>query len=113
MKVHSPAEAKVKGFYDEVGWAQDDGHSVDADLWEDLRPVASRYVSHCRLRILEYLPPAGGERILDAASGPVQYPEYLLYSRFFARRFCVDISDKALEQARQRLGDHGFNGIIS
>jgi len=107
MKAHSSAEAKVKGFYDGVGWADIDGHSVDADLWEDLRPVARRYVSNCRLRILDHLPRAGGEGLLDAASGPVQYPEYLLYSRGFAKRFCVDLSSKALVQARQRLGDHG------
>ena len=51
--------------------------------------------------------PPHGERLLDAASGPVQYPEYLEYHANFGRRVCVDISESALKQAEAKLGSKG------
>jgi ubiquinone/menaquinone biosynthesis C-methylase UbiE len=63
-------------------------------------------VSVCRRKVLEYLPQSG-ERILDAGSGPIQYPEYLEYSAGFSKRVCVDVSQRALDDARTKLGDRG------
>ncbi len=101
------AESQVKDFYDSAGWsATGTGASTDAALWEDLREAAAPYVSACRRRILSVIP-AQGEKILDAASGPIQYPEYLEYSSGYAKRVCVDISEKALAQAQERLGSRG------
>lgn len=51
--------------------------------------------------------PKSGERLLDMASGPIQYPEYLRFSENFARRVCADIFERALDIARTRLGDRG------
>jgi SAM-dependent methyltransferase len=56
--------------------------------------------------VLDHLAPSG-ERILDAGSGPIQYPEYLEYSRGFTKRVCVDLSQRALDEARRKLGDRG------
>ncbi len=101
------AEDGVRDFYDSKGWSADSsGNFTDARLWEDLRPAAESYVRACRRRVLEFLPPTG-DRLLDAASGPIQYPEYLEYSAGFRKRVCVDISKVALEQARSKLGDRG------
>lgn len=100
-------EDQVRDFYDQQGWAADDaGDTADAQLWEDLRPCAAEYVSACRRKVLDHLP-ASGERILDAGSGPIQYPEYLEYSGGFAKRVCVDLSQRALDKARKKLGDRG------
>jgi ubiquinone/menaquinone biosynthesis C-methylase UbiE len=101
-------EDQVRDFYEATGWhaAGDESVYVDAQLWEDLRPCAARYVSACRRKVLGFLPPRG-ERILDAGSGPIQYPEYLEYSSGFAKRVCVDLSAHALEEAREKLGDRG------
>ena len=103
-------EDQVREFYDEHGWqaraAESDDVYADAQLWEDLRPSAAAYVSACRRRVLEFLP-ASGERILDAGSGPIQYPEYLEYSKGFAKRICVDLSQRALNEAQRKLGDRG------
>lgn len=100
-------EANVRAFYDARGWKRArSGVSVDADLWEDLRPAASRYVTECRRRVGKQLP-ASGTRLLDAASGPIQYPEYLEYSQGFETRVCVDISESALTQARALLCERG------
>jgi len=101
------AEEKVKKFYEGSGWDSDEeGATLDARLWEDLRPVAREYLTGCRNKLLRYLP-ARGDLILDAASGPIQYPEYMEYSRGFDKRVCVDISYKALEQAKKKLADRG------
>ena len=45
--------------------------------------------------------------MLDMASGPIQYPEYLVYSSNFKKRYCVDLSKNALEAAKKKIGDHG------
>ena len=103
-------EDQIRDFYDNQGWRRDaagpDAVSVDARLWEDLRPSAAEYVSACRRKVLEYLPPRGNS-LLDAGSGPLQYPEYLEYSAGFAKRVCVDLSQRALDEARAKLGDRG------
>jgi SAM-dependent methyltransferase len=98
----------VQRFYDEVGWTKQDGGRdfVDASKWEDLRPVASDYIRDCHSRVARHLQPAG-QYLLDVASGPVQYDEYLEYSRGYQARVCIDISLAALRAARDRLGHHG------
>jgi ubiquinone/menaquinone biosynthesis C-methylase UbiE len=101
------AETKVKSFYEGQGWSTNDhGNTTDAQLFEDLRPIAQDYVRACRRKVLSFLPPRG-DRILDAASGPIQYPEYLEYSSGFKKRVCVDISQIALDEAKKKLGDKG------
>jgi ubiquinone/menaquinone biosynthesis C-methylase UbiE len=100
-------ENRVRDFYNQKGWsASASGDSKDAELWEDLRPCAEAYVRACRLKLLRYLPESG-DRILDAASGPIQYAEYLTYSEGFQKRVCVDISQSALAQAKNRIGERG------
>lgn len=98
---------RVREFYDRVGWQTvQDGNYQNA-RYEDLRPVSSEYIHRCHLRVKQFLAPAG-EYLLDAGSGPVQYPEYLAYSEGYRRRVCVDISIVALKEARRRLGEHGL-----
>jgi ubiquinone/menaquinone biosynthesis C-methylase UbiE len=100
------AEEKVSKFYNKVGWETDVGITEDARRFEDLRESAEDYLSKCRLRVLRYIP-ENGENILDMASGPIQYKEYLQYSRNFKKRYCVDLSSSALEDAKKKIGDHG------
>lgn len=100
-------EEQVRSFYEEHGWEADaSGRSADSRLWEDLRPVAAQYVSACRRKVLEFLP-RSGDCLLDAGSGPIQYPEYLEYSGGFRKRVCVDLSQRAIDEARTKLGDRG------
>jgi ubiquinone/menaquinone biosynthesis C-methylase UbiE len=49
-----------------------------------------------------------GRYLLDAGSGPVQYPEYLSYSDGYDFRICVDISFLALKEAQKKLVDKGI-----
>jgi ubiquinone/menaquinone biosynthesis C-methylase UbiE len=59
------------------------------------------------MRVKCHLAPQGGI-LLDAGSGPVQWPEYLTYSENYRYRLCADISITALKEARKRLGDKGL-----
>ncbi len=98
---------KVREFYDEIGWQQEqNGHYQNA-RYEDLRPVTREYIHKTRLRVLNGLLPTG-KYLLDAGSGPVQYEEYKLYSQGYQKRVCLDISIQALREARERIGDHGL-----
>ena len=102
---------EVRQFYDEIGWklVGEDGDKnaiYQNARYEDLRPVSQRYIHDCHLRVAAHLQPKG-RFLLDAGSGPVQYPEYLEYSRGYQRRVCADISITALIEARRRLRDHG------
>jgi SAM-dependent methyltransferase len=98
---------QVRQFYDLVGWQMVGEDQYQNAHYEDLRPVSSEYLHRCHLRVARQLSP-NGKLLLDAGSGPIQYPEYLLYSAGYARRVCVDISIVALQAARQRIGDHGL-----
>ncbi len=100
------AEEKVSKFYNTVGWETEEGFTEDARRWEDLREHARDYVSKCRLRVLNHIPESGAN-MLDMASGPIQYKEYLEYSRNFEKRYCVDLSSGALEAAKKKIGNHG------
>lgn len=100
------AEEKVSKFYNEFGWDTTDEITEDARKFEDLREHSKVYVSQCRLRVFRHIPETG-ENLLDMASGPVQYKEYLTYSKNFKKRYCVDLSSQALEMAKRRIGDHG------
>jgi len=98
----------VKEFYNKIGWKKtNETDFADATIFEDLRPVAAEYLTHCRLRTNEALRGISGDFILDVASGPVQYDEYLTYHQPFRYRICMDISFEALAQARRRVGDRG------
>lgn len=101
-----PAEALTSKFYNQGGWHVHEAHTEDARRWEDLRAHAQTYVRNCRLRVLRHLP-TSGDRLLDMASGPIQYEEYLRYSDHFQQRYCVDLSAEALVCAKERLGDRG------
>jgi ubiquinone/menaquinone biosynthesis C-methylase UbiE len=100
------ATKNVSEFYNNIGWKIDDGITEDARRWEDLRECASAYVAKCRMRVARHIP-ASGDAILDMASGPIQYHEYLEYSRNFKKRYCVDLSAEALRLAKRRIGSHG------
>lgn len=93
-------------FYNEVGWNKRKKHTKDAELFEDLREVAHEYVTHCRKKINNHIAKKGSH-ILDFASGPIQYKEYLEYSKNFTTRHCVDFSRDAINEAKKKLGRKG------
>jgi SAM-dependent methyltransferase len=107
MTTETKIKQQVKDFYDQVGWQEVGAGLYQNARYEDLRPVASDYIHKCHLRVSRHLQPEG-KLMLDAGSGPIQYPEYLTYSAGYNFRVCADISMQALREARKRIGDHGL-----
>src|SRR4030043_759918 len=106
MAVDTEIKRQVRELYDQVGWQQaSDGFYQNA-TYEDLRAVTHDYIHKCHLRVLRHLNPSG-RFLLDAGSGPIQFPEYLEYSKGYQYRICADISWVALQEARKRIGLHG------
>lgn len=106
MSAIHDVRAEVKAFYEQIGWEEIGEGLYQNARYEDLRPVAREYIRRCHLRLSRHLP-AQGRRLLDAGSGPIQYPEYLEYSRGYGQRVCLDLSRRALLEARRRIGTHG------
>lgn len=96
----------IYNFYNQRGWTEKNNISKDAELFEDLRDCAKNYVSRCRNKLNSFIPKKGNN-ILDFASGPIQYEEYLKYSKNFKHRHCVDFSKKAILEAKKKLRNKG------
>ncbi len=97
----------VRQFYDQVGWQKISTGVYQNAEYEDLRLVSRAYIHKCHLRVNRHLDHQG-KYLLDAGSGPIQYPEYLTYSEGYQYRICLDISIVALKDARERIGNHGL-----
>jgi SAM-dependent methyltransferase len=96
----------VYEFYKKKGWNFKKKISLDSELFEDNRKVAYKYLKDTRLKILKFIPKKG-EHFLDFASGPIQYNEYLQYSKKYKLRHCVDFSPAAIREAKKKLKKHG------
>jgi ubiquinone/menaquinone biosynthesis C-methylase UbiE len=107
MMTDAGVKRQVREFYDRVGWQCVGDCCYQNARFEDLRPVTQEYIHKCHMRVMRHLA-STGEYFLDAGSGPIQYPEYLEYSRGYRFRVCVDLSILALKEARGRLGERGF-----
>jgi ubiquinone/menaquinone biosynthesis C-methylase UbiE/uncharacterized protein YbaR (Trm112 family) len=94
----------VKNFYDQRGWhANAAGDYEDAVIFEDLRGVSEDYLKKCHDRVARFLNPSG-DYMLDAASGALQFKDYLQYSAQYKYRVCVDLSFQALSEVKRKLG---------
>lgn len=107
MNTDPAIKQNVREFYDQVGWQQVSEGVYQNARYEDLRPVSHEYIHKCHMRVKNHLPDHG-RFLLDAGSGPIQYPEYVLYSNGYDYRVCADISIQALTEARKRVGEHGL-----
>jgi hypothetical protein len=66
---------QVREFYDQIGWSQVGDGLYQNARYEDLRPVSREYIHKCHMRVKQHLAPSG-DILLDAGSGPVQWPEF-------------------------------------
>jgi SAM-dependent methyltransferase len=97
----------VREFYNQVGWQEVSEGVYQNARYEDLRPVAREYIERCHQRVARQIKPEG-QYLLDAGSGPIQYPAYLEYSQGYRYRVCADLSSVALQEARKRIGGSGL-----
>ena len=102
-----PEKETVKAFYDDYGWVKKpDEVFNDTAEFTEARPIAQAYLQHCNARIGKLL--GSGRFVLDAASGAIPHREYLTYSTNYQVRICVDLSIRALNEARAKLGARGL-----
>ena len=95
----------VQAFYENYGWKRDEGGRFhDSSLFIEKRKGIEEYNKVCTNRIKPFLKPQG-KYLLDVASGPVFQAENQALSNHFETRICMDISLRALAEARQNLGD--------
>lgn len=103
----------VYDYYNKLGWAKDEqGQFLDTQINENLQKNSMVYNKVTRERVLLELmnqPKCEYRKILDCASGPVQYPEYAEYSSKYKARYCVDFSVDALKHAEENLIKAGQN----
>jgi SAM-dependent methyltransferase len=103
----SKTKQQVRNFYDQIGWKMESDGFYQNARYEDLRPVAKEYIEKCHLRVNRHLI-KDGKFLLDAGSGPIQYPAYLTYMEGYQYRLCMDISIVALQEARKKIGEKGL-----
>jgi SAM-dependent methyltransferase len=109
-------ERGVAKFYDTMRWDTSKWDDLSEtkkaySRWDDNRECARSYSQRCRSRAFRHIP-ASGEYMLDVGCGPLQFDEYVDYSKNFKKRYCVELSARALEDAKAKIGDHGvfFHG---
>jgi SAM-dependent methyltransferase len=109
-------ESGVAKFYDTLRWDPSKWHDLSKNKkaysrWADNRECAKSYAQRCRSRAFRHIPSIG-EYMLDVGCGPLQFDEYVNYSKNFKKRYCVELSARALEAAQAKIGDHGvfFHG---
>ena len=106
----------VKDFYEDYGWKRDkDGRFHDSVLFIEQKSAVDEYYLSTMQRLERFLQPQG-RYLLDVASGPVFQPENQAFSAHFDKRICVDITFRALVEARRNIGDEKgifINGDIT
>ena len=95
----------VKNFYEGFGWEQTDaGIYKDTAAFVDVRPVMEPYHKRSMRRLARHFR-KGGRLFLDAGCGALASEDYVSVGSGHEQRVCVDISLKALREARKTLGD--------
>lgn len=106
----------VKAFYEDYGWKRDeDGRFHDSVLFIEQKTAVEEYYITTMQRLGRYLQPSG-KYVLDVASGPVFQPENQALAANFDKRICVDLTLRALAEARRNVGDEKgifINGDIT
>lgn len=103
---------RVFDYYNQVNYNLQDSLTVygDSAKWVDYRGVSAEYMQHSFTKAALYYPHQG-KYLLDIASGPIGFPEYIALSDGFEYRICVDISINALIGAKRNLEKIGKKGI--
>ncbi len=93
---------RVFDYYNDINYSTKNSIKIyeDSPKWVDFREVSKDYILNSFKRAKQYLNQSG-KYFLDIASGPIGLQEYIELSNDYQYRICVDISIKALIQAKQ------------
>ena len=103
----SDEKESTRTYYDNFGWQTNDGSYGEVQAFTDTRSAPWSYTARCIRRVGKHIP-TEGRYLLDAASGPIPYAEYMNFHDGFDRRVCVDLSIEALKEAQRKLGNRGI-----
>jgi SAM-dependent methyltransferase len=98
---------ETRCYYDGFGWQTSDGMYGEVKAFTDVRSAPWSYTSRCIRRVGKFIA-RKGRYLLDVASGPIPYPEYIELQQGFKYRVCVDLSVEALKEAQRKLGYRGI-----
>ncbi len=103
---------RVFDYYNEIDYKIKDSFRIfeDSSKWIDFRGVSSKYIKNSLSRASRFYPNSG-DYLLDIASGPIGFPEYMALSDGYACRVCMDVSINALIQAKLNIERAGQKGI--
>ena len=104
---------RVFDYYNEVNYKIMDTFKLyeNSQKWVDYRPVSLDYLKNSFSKASQFYPP-NGKFILDIASGPIGFNEYMNLSNGYEYRICIDISINALIQAKINMAKANKNGIF-
>ena len=97
----------VRDFYDNIGWKKEGDLYADTSIFVDKREVSREYLHNCSQRIANAVESPGGY-LLDVASGVVPRGRSTNYAQTYEHHVCVDISIRALREAKVNLGERGL-----
>jgi len=107
MDKKEQVEASVKEFYDQDGWIIDqDGMAKDRKYFADNRGMRKEY-NLSRASKIEDLFRTGGNMFLDVGCGNFSHAAGLCLHHY-SSVICMDISRRALDICRDKLGDKGI-----
>jgi len=93
---------RVFKYYNEISYKTKNSLKIytDSSKWVDYREVTEEYLKNSFTKAKHYINPKG-QYLLDIASGPIGFKEYVDLSENYEFRICADISINALIQAKQ------------
>ena len=94
-------QERVFNYYNEINYISHKGLKIykDSDKWVDYRKVSQDYIQNSFLKTKQYINEKG-KYFIDVGSGPIGLKEYIQLSENYEIRICIDISIKALVQAK-------------
>ncbi|GAB5553560.1 MAG: hypothetical protein Sapg2KO_31510 [Saprospiraceae bacterium] len=103
---------RVFDYYNEIDYVIKESKTIyeDSGQWVDYREVSKDYIRKSFCRAANFYAPTG-KYFLDIASGPIGLQEYIDLSKGYDTRICIDLSFKALVQAKRNLEAAGRKGI--
>lgn len=93
---------RVFKYYNEINYNTKNNLKIynDSDKWVNFRDVTKDYLKNSFTKAKQHINPKG-KYLLDIASGPIGFEEYLNLSENYEYRICADISINALQQAKE------------
>ncbi len=110
--MNKDVEKHVRKFYDEEGWVADESNTVaETTLFRDVGGGREIYDEKIKANLLKLLEKHEG-RLMIVGSGDL--PEsHLQATLHFNKVDCIDISQRALDICKQKLGDKGTYHLAS